>query len=50
MAAQGENSSTWSAYVAQEQLDDGCRTDELDAYGVLSPTNRIDDGGGSLAA
>src|SRR5262249_30356745 len=46
VAAQGKNASAGAPNVAQQQLQNGRRTDDLDAFRMLRPAHRITDGAG----
>ena len=50
MTAQRHDPAAGTAHVAEQQLDDRCGPDVLDADGVLGPADRVDEGGGALAA
>src|SRR6202040_151212 len=48
MAAQRENPAAWTADIAEEQLQDGCRANDLHAVGMLRPANGVTDGRGFI--
>src|SRR4029453_9829282 len=48
--AQGQHAAARTAYVAQQQLDDGAGADVLDTDAVLGPAHRIHQRGGAVPA
>src|SRR5579864_1962547 len=48
MAAQSHDAAARASDVAQQKLEDGCGADDLNAVGMLRPTDGIADCGGFL--